>query len=218
MTEEEKRKKIRRMGIVKTIIYITILIVSLLAVTFLFGYSDIGSIPPLLLPISGFILLIAPYLIWIQAAIVLIIGFLFVKTLGNTVYAYSKEEYGVSNAATLRTLIRLVGFAIVITVVVSIIGVDPTAAIAISSFLGIAIGFAGQAVIGNFLAGIVLLITRPFKPGETITVKDITGVVKDISLTRTRIELPDGKNVILIPSSVLLSSNIKRPKRKEEYD
>jgi small conductance mechanosensitive channel len=217
MSEEpEEEKHYLRNGILKTAMYIAILAGLLVLINFLFGYSELVAIPSYLLFMADFILWINPYLIWIRALIILIVGLLLVRSIGNTIYSYGKIELDESAASSLRTIFRIIGFAIILGVVISIIGVDPTAAVAISSFLGIAIGFAGQNVLGNLLAGILLVVNRPLKPGETITVGTVSGVVKEIGLTRTRVELPDGENVVLIPSSVLLSSNITRPKRKEE--
>ncbi|MHA1129479.1 MAG: mechanosensitive ion channel domain-containing protein [Candidatus Helarchaeota archaeon] len=218
MTKEPKKeeKHYLRNGILKTAIYIGILAGLLFLINFLFGYSELGVIPSYLLFMASFILWINPYLIWIRALIILIVGLLLVRSIGNTIYSYGKVELDESSASSLRTIFRIISFIIILIVVISIIGVDPTAAVAISSFLGIAVGFAGQNVLGNLLAGILLVVNRPLKPGETITVGDVEGVVKEIGLTRTRVELSDGKNVVLIPSSILLASNIKRPKRKEE--
>ncbi|MFX1294711.1 MAG: mechanosensitive ion channel family protein [Promethearchaeota archaeon] len=216
MTNKKEVKGFFGRGLIKAIVYILILGIILFLVNYIFGYSEISTIPDFLLPISGFILLLNPYLIWIQVLIVLILGALIVNSISKMVYDYTEERSGEATASSLKTIIRIVGFAILLGVTISLIGVDPTVAITISSFLGIAIGFAAQNVLGNILAGIVLVINRPFKPGETVTVSGRTGVVKEITLTRTRLLLPDGKTMILIPSSVILTSTIQRPKREGE--
>jgi len=212
----EKLSRIFRVGLIKTIVYGIILGLILFAIHYFFGYSELGSIPAFLLPISGIILLINPYLLWIQTLFVLILGILIIRAVGNMIYSYTEKKSGESSASSLKTIVRIAGFAVLLGIVISIIGVDPTVAISISSFLGIAIGFAAQNVLGNVLAGIMLVINRPLKPGETITVSGQTGTVKEITLTRTKIELADGKTMILIPSSTILSSIVQRPKRADE--
>ncbi len=213
MTEEGKVKKFFRSGIFKIVIYSIILALLLFLVNFIFGYSEIGQIPSYLQFMASIILLINPYLIWVRAVLILLFGYLIVSAIGKAVYQYTESHSGESTASSMRTIIRIVGFAILLGVVISIIGVDPTVAVTISSFLGIAIGFAGQNVLGNVLAGIVIVINRPFKPGDLVTVSGRTGTVKEISLTRTRIQLPDGKHEVLIPSMTILTSNIVRETR-----
>ncbi len=217
MNLETKIRGIFRKGLIKIILYIVILILIIFFVNYLFDYPDIGSIPPFLIPISAFILLVNPYLIWIEALIVLILGYMIVNAFSNVIYSYTERHSGESTASSMRTIVRIAGFAVLLGVVVSIIGVDPTVAVTISSFLGLAIGFAAQNVLGNILAGIVLVISRPFKPGEIITVAGRTGTVKEITLTRTRILLPDGKTEILVPSNLVMTSTIQRPKREDQF-
>jgi small-conductance mechanosensitive channel len=164
---------------------------------------------------STIILRINPYIIWIRALIIFIVGFLIVNAFGNAIYDFF-DERSEETASSLRTVTRIVGFGVLLAITVSMLNVDPAAAVAMASFLGIAIGFAGQHVLGEILAGIMIVINRPIKPGEIVTISGRTGVVKEISLTRVRIELPGGKQEVLIPSSVIISSNILRSRRPDE--
>jgi small-conductance mechanosensitive channel len=68
-------------------------------------------------------------------------------------------------------------------------------------------------VIGNVIAGLVLVLTRPLRPGEQVTIAGRTGTVREITLMRVRILLPNGEDEVLIPSSKILTSTILRKKR-----
>ena len=211
----KKKRELSGKNLIKPVIY-SVLLAGLLYITNLFfGYSTTEQIPPFLLFMEDFILTINPFLIWIQALIIFSVGFLIVDSIGDAVYDIF-DERSEETASSLKTITRIVGFGLLVAILVSMLNVDPTAAVALASFLGIAIGFAGQHVLGELLAGIMIVINRPIKPGETVTIKGRTGVVKEVSLTRVRIELPGGKSEVLIPSSVIISSNILRERRSDE--
>ncbi|MBD3229127.1 MAG: mechanosensitive ion channel [Candidatus Lokiarchaeota archaeon] len=197
-------------GVIKTILYIAVVVIILLIVSYLFGWTNLADVPTILQPIGWFLVLVNPYLIWIQITIVIILGYLIVNTIGNMIFRYIKKYSGRSTASSIRTIIRIVGFGILLAIVASILQVDPAAALTLGSFTGLIIGFATQNVIGNIISGIVLVITRPFKPGEVVTISGRTGTIKEITLMRVILTLPKGENEILIPSSTVLNSLIVR--------
>ncbi|MEM2448722.1 MAG: mechanosensitive ion channel, partial [Candidatus Bathyarchaeia archaeon] len=69
------------------------------------------------------------------------------------------------------------------------------------------------------IAGMFLVLLRPFKPGDIITVAGQTGVVKDIGIMHTILISEDGSKEILIPSnSVVTAIIVKVRKSKTEDD
>ncbi|MHC1630536.1 MAG: mechanosensitive ion channel family protein [Methanoculleaceae archaeon] len=58
--------------------------------------------------------------------------------------------------------------------------------------IGIIIGFASQSVFSNFISGIFLIIERPIKIGDNVTVDTVTGTVEDIHILSTIIKSYDG--------------------------
>ena len=78
------------------------------------------------------------------------------------------------------------------------------------SMLGIgsvAIGFAFQNILQNFLAGILLLLQEPFELGDWIAVTGLEGKVDDIQTRATIITTADGKRVV-IPNAVLFTNPV----------
>jgi small conductance mechanosensitive channel len=78
------------------------------------------------------------------------------------------------------------------------------------SMLGIgsvAIGFAFQNILQNFLAGILLLLQEPFELGDWIAVTGLEGKVDDIQTRATIIITADGKRVV-IPNAVLFTNPV----------
>ena len=79
----------------------------------------------------------------------------------------------------------------------------------------LAIGFALQDVIKNFVAGIFIYTDKPFRIGDWIEWNDNSGVVEDISLRVTRVRTFDNE-LLTVPNGVLMSDVIKNPVAKDE--
>lgn len=72
---------------------------------------------------------------------------------------------------------------------------------------GIAIGFAFRDIVQNFLAGILILLTQPFRINDQIIVGDYEGTVEDIQTRATYIKTYDGRRVV-IPNSDLFTQSV----------
>ena len=81
----------------------------------------------------------------------------------------------------------------------------------------VAIGFAFQNILQNFLAGILLLLQEPFVLGDWISTAGLEGKVEDIQTRATIITTPDGHRII-IPNAVLFTNPVVvgQPPRKAE--
>ena len=73
----------------------------------------------------------------------------------------------------------------------SVGGFPPDFFISLSAIAGAAIGFAATRAVGNFIAGIYLLITRPFKIKDYVRIGDIEGIVEEMSVNYTKILAAD---------------------------
>jgi small conductance mechanosensitive channel len=71
----------------------------------------------------------------------------------------------------------------------------------------VAISFASQTAASNLISGIFLLFEHPFKVGDTVEVKGITGVVDSIDLLSTKLKTSDNK-LVRIPNEALIKSEI----------
>ncbi|WP_348608605.1 mechanosensitive ion channel family protein [Halobaculum rarum] len=78
----------------------------------------------------------------------------------------------------------------------------------------LAIGFALQDVIKNFVAGIFIFTDRPFRIGDWIEWDDNSGIVEDISFRVTRVRTFDNE-LLTVPNSQLTDDVIKNPVAKE---
>ena len=86
---------------------------------------------------------------------------------------------------------------------------------------GVAIGFAFRDILQNFLAGILILLTEPFRIDDQIVFKNFEGTVENIETRATTIRTYDGRRIV-IPNAELFTNsvtvNTAFDKRRVEYD
>jgi small-conductance mechanosensitive channel len=97
----------------------------------------------------------------------------------------------------------------------------PTSLIQFLGIGSVAFGFAFRDVLQNYLAGILLLLTQPFRIGDQIRFEDYEGTVEDIQTRATFLRTYDGRRVV-IPNAELFTHtvtvNTAFPTRRIEYD
>ena len=74
-------------------------------------------------------------------------------------------------------------------------------------FLALALSLAFQDILKNFIAGIFLLLERPFRLGDEITVDNRTGIVENIEMRATTLRTSEGEQV-LIPNALVYTGTI----------
>lgn len=87
------------------------------------------------------------------------------------------------------------------------LGVQTTSFVAVIGAAGLAIGFALQGALGNFAAGVLMLVFKPFKVGDYIEGGGTAGSVEEIQMFTTKLKTPDNK-IVIIPNAKLTSDNI----------
>jgi small-conductance mechanosensitive channel len=83
--------------------------------------------------------------------------------------------------------------------------------IAMFAFLGgaiaIGVGFGAQSIFNNFISGLVLMLDRPIRLGDTVEIGDNYGRIAEIGARCTRLRRFDGVDV-LVPNSALLENDV----------
>ena len=101
-------------------------------------------------------------------------------------------------------LIVLVGVAFA---VMRLGGLPSEAVVSVSAVIGAAVGFASTRTVGNLVAGIFLLVTRPFRVGDYIRVDTVEGVVSEVTLNYVKITTACG-NTVSISTQNMLDKNV----------
>lgn len=73
--------------------------------------------------------------------------------------------------------------------------------------VGIALAFAFQNILENFIAGILILLRRPIRIGEQVALLDTEGTVADINLRTVIVRQVDGK-LVFVPNAAILNNPI----------
>jgi len=102
------------------------------------------------------------------------------------------------------TLLRYIGSIITVTLNIVLVigilgyfGIQTTSFAALIAAGGVAIGLAWSGLLANFAAGAFIIVLRPFKVGDFVTVGGITGTVAEIGLFATGINTPDNIHTII---------------------
>jgi len=115
----------------------------------------------------------------------------------------------------------VVAASVLIASVIIFPSVKPATIISSLGIGSVAIGFAFKDILQNLLAGILLLINRPYRRGDQIVVKDFEGTVEHIQSRATLIKTYDGRRVIIPNSDVYTSPvivNTAFPTRRDQFD
>ena len=112
------------------------------------------------------------------------------------------------------SLIDVVLMIALILMIIGVLGVDTSSFIAIFASAGVAIGMALSGTLQNFAGGVMILLFRPFKVGDFIEAKGISGTVKQIQIFNTVVHTGDNK-VILIPNGAVSTDIIKNYSRED---
>jgi small conductance mechanosensitive channel len=126
------------------------------------------------------------------------------------------------DATLSRFLASAARYGVLVVALVSCLtafGITATSFAAVLGAAGIAIGLAFQGTLSNFAAGLMLLIFRPFRVGDTIRAGNYTGTVKALELFSTELVTGDNRRVLL-PNSTLVNQPLENvtyyPARRAE--
>jgi len=146
----------------------------------------------------------------------LLIGFIVSRLLHNIVKRLFHPQYISSekiDRTTLKFLQNGISFAVFLVVMIYLFLTIPTfknlgvTLFAGAGVLAAIIGFASQAAFSNIISGIFIVIFKPFRVGDIISVGQTSGVVEDITLRHSVIRNYENRRVI-IPNSVISGDTI----------
>ena len=99
----------------------------------------------------------------------------------------------------------ILGFALVIAG--NQVGIQIAALLTGVSIIGLAIGFAAQETLANFIAGVVIFWDKPFRIGDWIHVDGVLAQVKRVTFRSTRLTDLDG-DAIIFPNTYMLQNKV----------
>jgi small conductance mechanosensitive channel len=112
---------------------------------------------------------------------------------------------------TLVNFLANIVFAVLMVAVIlaalDTLGIPVTSLLAIVGAAGLAVGLALKDSLGNFAAGVMLVMFRPFVRGDLVEVAGVTGIVQEVHIFNTILNSLDNK-VVIIPNGQISSGTI----------
>ena len=138
------------------------------------------------------------------ALLVLVLGTLVARWVGRFVASFCiKKNLDVTLSGFIGNLVKILILVFVMIMTLGNFGITVSPFIAAIGAATLGASFALQGLLSNYASGLTIILSRPFKVDDTITVKDMTGQVVEIKLAMTLLETEDGE-LISIPNKYLV--------------
>ena len=142
----------------------------------------------------------------ITALLTLIIGLWIIGILTRSIgKGMDKRNVDPSLKPFIKSLINAVLKVMLIISVIGMVGIQATSFVAVLGAAGLAVGLALQGTLQNFAGGVIILLLKPFKVGDFVTVSGESGTVHAIQIFNTFLKTPDNK-VIIVPNGQAANS------------
>ena len=132
------------------------------------------------------------------AIIIIIAGFLVAGWAGRLLMkVQEKRNIDITLRQFISSTVRIIIIGLFTVIALGKLGVSINPFIAAIGGLAVGASFALQGPVSNYGAGLMIILTRLYKVGDSITIQDCFGIVKEITLSTTRLETEDGEMIII---------------------
>ena len=148
---------------------------------------------------------------FLTALIILVIGFFIARWLGRAARRWlARAELELEPPIQMlgARLIRFLVFVFALLIAADTAGIHVTALLTGLGVAGVGVGLAMQSVLGNLMAGLNIIFTRPFRIGEYVELLGVQGRVKNIDLFSTTL-LNGDRSEIIIPNNKIVGEILR---------
>jgi small-conductance mechanosensitive channel len=117
------------------------------------------------------------------------------------------EELTPSLRVLLGKIIRIALVVLAVMVAMQALSIDLTALTVLSGAVGVGIGFGLQKVVSNFISGMIILLDQSIKPGDTITLGETFGWIRELRARFVSVVTRDGREY-LIPNEDFITTQV----------
>ena len=117
------------------------------------------------------------------------------------------DELTPSLRVLLGKITRISLMVLAALVAISGLGIDLTALTVLSGAVGVGIGFGLQKVVSNFISGIIILVDQSIKPGDTISLGETFGWIRELRARFVSVVTRDGRE-FLIPNEDFITHEV----------
>lgn len=142
------------------------------------------------------------------AVVVLIVGIIVTKlVLFGLSKGLGKSKLDLTVTKFTTQVVKIVLYTLLLTIVLSMLGIPATSVVTVIGTAGVAIGLALQNSLSNVAGGFLLMINKPFKIGDYIITNGVEGTVAQISILYTRLDSITNQ-AIFIPNGMAVNATI----------
>ena len=113
----------------------------------------------------------------VSVFIISIVAFILDRLARRAIVQYSEGRLDTHIENSLKLLVRIIIFVVALLILLQVFGAQAEWLVSVSALGGAAIGFASTQTVGNFLAGVYLMLSQPFKVNDYVRIGDIEGEV-----------------------------------------
>lgn len=109
------------------------------------------------------------------------------------------------------SIVTVLGYMVAIvtvTLMLSTLGISLEKLTWIASALSVGIGFGLQAIVQNFISGLIMLVERPVKVGDWVVIGTQEGDIRRINVRATEIQLGD-RSTLIVPNSEFITKSVR---------
>ncbi|SAI60531.1 membrane protein [Bordetella ansorpii] len=146
----------------------------------------------------------------LQALLSLALGILAVRVLKRwlTDRYLPTTNFDPGMQTSAATLFGYAGIVFAVSLSLSVLGLGLERVAWIASALSVGIGFGLQAVVQNFVSGLILLAERPVRVGDWVSLGGIEGDIQRINVRATEIQMAD-RSTVIVPNSEFITKTVR---------
>lgn len=153
----------------------------------------------------------------LTVALILVLGRWLSRLLrGALSRAFAKRGVREGTIAAMARLAHYIMLVVTLSVAAQTIGIDLSALFAAGAVFAVALGFAMQNIVQNFVSGVILLVERSIKPGDILGIEGNVMRVLAMRIRSTIVQTRDGEDIV-VPNSVLVQSSVKNYTLQDSY-
>ncbi|MBD2111331.1 mechanosensitive ion channel family protein [Nodosilinea sp. FACHB-141] len=142
------------------------------------------------------------------ALVVLVLTWLLAAVVRHAVLVWASKTEGDRTTEELISRLCYGGvWTLGSVVALGVMGLNFAALLGTLGLTSVAIGFSLRDVLSNYISGVILLATRPFRIGDQIVINNFEGTVTQIQLRATTVQTYDGR-LVYIPNQEVFQSSI----------
>ena len=157
-----------------------------------------------------------PAMTFVYILIIIIVASLLTRLVASLMNRMDRFKKDMTAIYLIRDIINYVIYFIALIVILQFFGINLTGTLLSLGIVGIAVSFAAKDIISNLFSGIILILGKSIKVGDTIEINNKKGIVERISLRSTTIVDDNGIRDV-IPNSTLTNAPYLQYKTPERF-